>query len=56
LAVEGQGRRIVLDLSEVKLVDRDVVGFLARIEAKGIQLENCPSYIREWIEREVARR
>jgi hypothetical protein len=49
---EGEDRRIVLDLKEVKLVDREVVRFLARCEAKGIQLENCPPYIREWIKGE----
>jgi anti-anti-sigma regulatory factor len=54
--VEGQGNRIVLDLKEVKLVDRDVVKFLARCEANGTQLENCPAYIREWIVRERPRR
>jgi len=46
---EGQDRCIVLDLKEVKLVGRDGVRFLARCEANGIQLENCPAYIREWI-------
>ena len=50
--VEGQDHRIVLDLKEVKLVDRDTVRFLARCEANGTQLENCPPYIREWIVRE----
>jgi hypothetical protein len=29
-----------------------VVRFFLRCEADGIQLENCPSYIREWMERE----
>jgi hypothetical protein len=43
--VEGQDHRIVLDLREVKLVDRDVVAFLACCEANGIQIENCPAYI-----------
>jgi hypothetical protein len=40
---------ITLDLQEVRLVDRDVVGFLARCESVGIRLENCPVYLREWI-------
>ena len=44
---------LVLDLKEVKLVDRDVVNFLADCEAKRISLANCPPYIREWIEREA---
>ncbi len=53
---EGQDHRIVLDLKEVKLVDQDAVRFLARCEADGTQLENCPAYIREWIVRERDRR
>ena len=54
--VKGQDHRIVLDLKEVKLVDRNAVRFLARCEANGIQLENCPAYIREWILGEGTRR
>jgi len=45
-------RDIVLDLKSVSLVDRDVIGFLTSCEADGVKLENCASYIREWIERE----
>jgi len=56
LEVEGQDHRIVLDLKEVTLVDRDVVRFLARCEANGTRLEHCPAYIREWIGREGSRR
>jgi anti-anti-sigma regulatory factor len=40
----------VLDLEEVRLVDREVVQFLAACEGRGIRLKKCPSYIREWIE------
>ena len=54
--VEGQDHRIVLDLKEVKLVDRHTVRFLACCEANGTQLENCPAYIREWIVREKPQR
>jgi anti-anti-sigma regulatory factor len=46
--MEGS-RQVVLDLEDVKLVDRDVVRFLAVCEAEGIRLEHCSSYIREWI-------
>ncbi len=53
LEAEAAAQKIVLDLQEVKLVDRDVVSFLASCEAKGIELANCPEYIREWIDREV---
>ena len=49
---EGEDRGIALDLRDVKLVDRDAVKFLARCQANGIPLENCPAYIREWIVRE----
>jgi anti-anti-sigma regulatory factor len=45
-------RDIVLDLKGVSLVDRDVMGFLARCEAEGVRLESCAPYIREWMERE----
>jgi anti-anti-sigma regulatory factor len=45
-------RAIVLDLKDVSLVDRDVMGFLARCEAEGVKLENCTPYISEWMERE----
>jgi STAS domain len=49
---EANGRRIVLDLKDLTLVDRDAVGFLDRCEADSITLRNCPAYIREWITRE----
>ena len=41
--------RIVLDLKDVTLVNRDAVVFLLRCETNGIVLKNCPAYIREWI-------
>ena len=41
---------IKLDLEELRLVDREAVKFLDACEVNGIQLANCPSYIREWIE------
>lgn len=44
----------ILDLIEVKLIDRDAVKILARWEATGIRLRNCPPFIREWIARERA--
>jgi anti-anti-sigma regulatory factor len=43
---------IVLDLKNVGVVDRDVMRFFIRCEADGVKLENCASYIREWMERE----
>ena len=52
VSAEASGRRIVLDLKDLRLVDQDVVSFLRRCEANSIQLKNCPAYIREWITRE----
>ena len=52
LELQTDYRDIVLDLKDVSLVDRDVIGFLVRCEADGVKLENCPGYIREWMDRE----
>jgi anti-anti-sigma regulatory factor len=45
-------RGIVLDLREVGVVDCEVMHFFMSCEADGVRLENCASYIREWMERE----
>ncbi len=52
LGSEASTRKIVLDLKDLTLVDRDAVRFLERCEADSIKLKNCPAYIREWITRE----
>ena len=44
--------RVALNLAELRLVDREAVQFLARCEAEGVELDACPPYIREWIEKE----
>jgi anti-anti-sigma regulatory factor len=49
---ERETRSVAIDLHEVDLVGRDSVKLLAAIEAKGNELRNCPTYIREWIARE----
>ena len=49
IRAEVRGRRIVLDLKDLTLVDEGAVSFLRRCEAESIQLKNCPAYIREWI-------
>jgi hypothetical protein len=46
--------RKILDLSEVTLVDIGVVRFLISCEDEGVQLVQCPPYVREWILRERA--
>jgi anti-anti-sigma regulatory factor len=49
LSAEESGRRVVLDLKDLTLVDQDAVDFLRRCELGNITLKNCPTYIREWI-------
>jgi len=43
---------VILDLRRVKLVDREVVTFLADFETDSGRITNCPTYVREWIRRE----
>ena len=50
---DGCARKI-LDLSEVTLVDVGVIRFLISCEDEGIELEECPLCVREWILREHA--
>jgi anti-anti-sigma regulatory factor len=52
LSMEAADQGITLDLQDITLVDRDAVTFLARCEAESVKLENCPAYIREWIDTE----
>lgn len=49
-------QKVELDLENVRLVDQQVIAYLASREADGTPLRNCPAYIREWIEREKAKR
>ena len=51
-ASEPKGSHFALDLKELTLVDREAVIFLAECEAEGIELKNCPVYIRKWITKE----
>ncbi|HEY6269455.1 MAG TPA: hypothetical protein VIX11_14220 [Candidatus Acidoferrum sp.] len=50
---DGCARKI-LDLSEVTLVDLGVIRFLINCEDEGIELVQCPPYVREWMLRERA--
>jgi hypothetical protein len=50
IASEQAISRIVLDLKDVTLVDREVIHFLGQCETDRIGLQNCPAYIRDWIE------
>ncbi len=53
--LESSDHCLALDLRDVTLVDRDGVAFLARCEADGIKLENCPAYVREWLKQKKGR-
>jgi hypothetical protein len=56
LALETAEGGLVLDLQDVTLVNQDAVTFLGGCEANRIKLENCPAYIRAWIDRGKGRR
>ena len=49
---EANGRGVVLNLRDLTLVDEDGVIFLKRCESNSVKLENCPPYVREWINRQ----
>ena len=43
--------RLALDLTEVTVVSLEAVRALNVAETSGIELRNCPAYVREWISR-----
>jgi anti-anti-sigma regulatory factor len=43
---------VALDLNDITLVDGAAVRFLARVEATGTAIVNCPEYVRTWIKAE----
>ena len=45
----AQSLQIIVDFTDVRLVDREVIETLAKWELEGIKLENCPAYVRDWI-------
>lgn len=45
-------KQIVIDMSEVTLVDKPSLQFLAAQVREDIKLVNCPEYIEPWIDRE----
>lgn len=50
--LQHNGPQYVLDLTEVTLVDVDVVRFLGICEAGGVEIVNRSPYIREWMKQE----
>ena len=55
-ALDQERGAIAIDLAEVGLVDRGAVNLLVLSETRGVELRNCPPYIREWIAREREQR
>jgi hypothetical protein len=53
-AIDQERGALAIDLADVGVVARDTVNLLAFSEGRGIELRNCPPYIREWVDRERA--
>jgi len=49
-ALERSAVQITLNLRDLVLVDGDAVEFLAGCEAAGMTLDDCPGYVRKWID------
>ena len=47
--IEQFGPPATLDLEEVSVIDIDGIRFLNECQAQGVQVVNCPPYIREWM-------
>ncbi|MBV9610873.1 MAG: hypothetical protein JO091_00300 [Acidobacteriaceae bacterium] len=45
----GAQQRVVIDLSEVTLVDRKTVQYFSSQASETVKLVNCPIYLRSWI-------
>jgi hypothetical protein len=54
--IETSGHPVVLEMAEVTLVDVEAVRFVSACETQGVELRNCPAYIRAWIARERGRK
>jgi anti-anti-sigma regulatory factor len=50
--LQHNGPQFVLDLTEVTLVDVDVVRFLGICADSSVEIVNCSPYIREWMKQE----
>jgi ABC-type transporter Mla MlaB component len=53
--VNDKSQAMALDLDELRLVDLAAVRFLIWCEARGVEIRNCPPYVREWMSRERAK-
>ena len=44
-----QSKRVILDLSELTLVDKHSVEFLAAQSGDSVTLKGCPPYLERWL-------
>ena len=49
-SLESSTVHIALNLKELVLADGDAVEFFAGCEAAGMSLQDCPAYVRNWID------
>lgn len=52
--IAGENRtkvELAIDLSEVTLVGQEAIEALVVVETSGIEIRECPAYVREWISR-----
>jgi hypothetical protein len=47
-------KQVVLDLSEVTLLDRAAARFFGETVKRGVEVVNCPLYIKHWISPETS--
>src|SRR5260370_30640279 len=52
--LEQEGSVVAIDLKDVLIVDREAIKLLAMHDSNGVELRNCPAYIREWVTSERA--
>jgi anti-anti-sigma regulatory factor len=48
-AARGANRTVVMDLSEVTLIDRKAVQYLVDQTSQDVRIVNCPVYLRRWL-------
>ena len=48
-AARDTKQQVVMDLSEVTLVDRKAVQYLVDQTSQNVRIVNCPVYLRRWI-------
>lgn len=53
-AMKDGCRHKTLDLTDVTLVDMATVRFLMSCENEGVDVVQCPTWVREWMIRELA--